>query len=131
MLGLVGVGVLGRGWMGRSQVRMVLEDTGEALQEAGRHGCQLAPGSDTGVYVGCVSFEYATVLERAGAKVSPCPPACTPLRPPGARCYTGTCHKTPSTNRSRVHFSQDLLNTYCPQYNKPSIHIEKRTLYSI
>lgn len=51
------------------QVRMMLEDTSEAMLDASRNSCPVPHGTDAGVYVGCVSFEYATVLERAAMKV--------------------------------------------------------------
>ena len=53
-----------------AQVRMMLEHTGEALLDAARNGHPVPSGSDAGVYVGCASFEYATVLQRASAKVT-------------------------------------------------------------
>ncbi len=53
-----------------AQVRMMLEHTGEALLDAARNGHPVPAGSDTGVYVGCASFEYATVLQRSSAKVT-------------------------------------------------------------
>lgn len=50
---------------------MVLEDSHAALEDARGGGVAVAPGSETGVYVACISFEYATVLERGGFKVAP------------------------------------------------------------
>jgi acyl transferase domain-containing protein len=65
------------------QLRMVLEDSYAALEDAKGNGVPIAAGSETGVYVACISFEYATVLERGGFKVThpdrrsmaPCPAA--------------------------------------------------------
>lgn len=64
------------------QLRMVLEDSHAALEDARGGGVPIAAGSETGVYVACISFEYATVLERGGFKVAsmmfhtpPCPAA--------------------------------------------------------
>ena len=61
---------------------MVLEDSHAALEDARGGGVAITPGSETGVYVACISFEYATVLERGGFKVAstvshapPCPAA--------------------------------------------------------
>jgi acyl transferase domain-containing protein len=51
------------------QLRMVLEDSYAALEGAKGNGVPIAAGSETGVYVACISFEYATVLERGGFKV--------------------------------------------------------------
>lgn len=62
------------------QVRMMLEDTSEAMLDASRNGCAVPPGTDAGVYIGCVSFEYATILERAAMKVhTHCPLVCSLL----------------------------------------------------
>jgi acyl transferase domain-containing protein len=52
------------------QLRMVLEDSHAALEDARGGGVAIAAGSETGVYVACISFEYATVLERGGFKVA-------------------------------------------------------------
>lgn len=49
---------------------MVLEDSYAALDDAKGNGVPIVAGSETGVYVGCISFEYATVLERGGFKVT-------------------------------------------------------------
>lgn len=51
------------------QLRMVLEDSYAALEDAKGNGVPITTGSETGVYVACISFEYATVLERGGFKV--------------------------------------------------------------
>jgi hypothetical protein len=52
------------------QLRVVLEDSHAALEDARGGGVAIATGSETGVYVACISFEYATVLERGGFKVA-------------------------------------------------------------
>ena len=49
---------------------MVLEDSHAALEDARGAGVGITAGSETGVYVACISFEYATVLERGGFKVA-------------------------------------------------------------
>ena len=51
-----------------SQVRITLEETFTALADAAGNGRPAPPGSETGVYMGCINYEYTEVLERGGAK---------------------------------------------------------------
>ena len=51
-----------------AQVRIVLEETYEALADAAGNGRSALPASETGVYMGCINYEYTEVLERGGAK---------------------------------------------------------------
>ena len=50
------------------QVRIMLEDTYAALVDAAGNGHSSPPASETGVYMGCINYEYTEVLERGGAK---------------------------------------------------------------
>ena len=62
----------------------MLEETYAALADAAGSGQSAALGSETGVYMGCINYEYTEVLERGGAKAWPramtalCRPASTP-----------------------------------------------------
>jgi len=46
----------------------VLEETYAALAGAARNGRSTPPAAETGVYMGCINYEYTEVLERGGAK---------------------------------------------------------------
>ncbi len=50
------------------QVRIVLEETYAALADAAGNGRSTPPAAETGVYMGCINYEYTEVLERSGAK---------------------------------------------------------------
>ena len=78
-----------------AQVRIVLEETYTALADAAGNGHAVAPGSETGVYMGCINYEYTEVLERGGAKVRGLcllqltPQCCDALLWPSAPGHTG------------------------------------------
>ena len=46
----------------------MLEETFSALADAAGNGRPTLPGSETGVYMGCINYEYTEVLERGSAK---------------------------------------------------------------